>query len=153
AALAASVREFRAAHGNGDKLLLSFHGLPQRAVDAGDPYAQQCRETGARLAAALDLGEDDWMLSFQSRLGAAAWLKPYTADTVREWGRAGIKTIDVVCPGFAADCLETLEEIALRNAEYFRAAGGEKLRYIPALNERDDHIAVLADMVKSYTVT
>ncbi|HET6655559.1 MAG TPA: ferrochelatase [Gammaproteobacteria bacterium] len=151
-ALAASVREFRAAHGSGGKLLLSFHGLPQRNVDAGDPYERQCRETGARLAAALGLGDNEWMIAFQSRLGAAAWLKPYTADTVREWGRAGIKTIDVICPGFPADCLETLEEIAIRNGEYFRDAGGDSLRYIPALNARDDHIAALANMIESYNV-
>ncbi|HET7570973.1 MAG TPA: ferrochelatase [Gammaproteobacteria bacterium] len=150
-ALAASVREFRAANGSGDKLLLSFHGLPQRNVDLGDPYEQQCRETGARLAAALGLGDDEWLVSFQSRLGAAAWLKPYTDETVREWGRAGLKTIDVICPGFSADCLETLEEIAIRNAEYFRAAGGDTLRYIPALNARADHIAFLAEMITRYT--
>ncbi|HET7369622.1 MAG TPA: ferrochelatase [Gammaproteobacteria bacterium] len=151
-ALAASVREFRTAHGSGEKLLLSFHGLPQSHVDAGDPYEQQCRETGARLAAALGLDDDEWTVAFQSRLGAAAWLKPYTADTVHEWGQAGLKTVDVICPGFAADCLETLEEIAIRNGEYFRAAGGESLRYVPALNARDDHIAVLADMIENYIV-
>jgi ferrochelatase len=150
-ALAASVREFRAANGSSDKLLLSFHGLPQRNVDLGDPYEQQCRETGARLAAALGLGDDEWLVSFQSRLGAAAWLKPYTDETVRGWGRAGLKTIDVICPGFSADCLETLEEIAIRNAEYFRAAGGDTLRYIPALNARADHIAFLAEMITRYT--
>ncbi|HET6725424.1 MAG TPA: ferrochelatase [Gammaproteobacteria bacterium] len=149
-ALAATVREFRAANGSGEKLLMSFHGLPQANVDAGDPYERQCRETGFRLAAALDLADDDWQISFQSRLGAAAWLKPYTADTVRAWGRSGIKTIDVICPGFAADCLETLEEIAIRNGEYFREAGGESLRYVPALNARDDHIKFLSDMLASY---
>ncbi|HET8552186.1 MAG TPA: ferrochelatase [Gammaproteobacteria bacterium] len=152
-ALAASVREFRAANGSGEKLLLSFHGLPQRNVDLGDPYEQQCRDTGARLAAALGLGEDDWQVSFQSRLGAAAWLRPYTDETVREWGRAGRKTVDVICPGFSSDCLETLEEIAIRNAEYFRAKGGDTLRYIPALNARADHIAFLAEMITRYTAS
>lgn len=146
AALAASVREFRAAHGAGEKLLMSFHGLPQTAVEAGDPYEKQCRATAAALADALQLPADGWAISFQSRLGAARWIQPYTMDTVRAWGRAGIKTIDVICPGFAADCLETLEEIALRNAEYFREAGGKTLRYIPALNARPDHIKLLAEL-------
>lgn len=150
-ALAASVREFRAANGSGEKLLLSFHGLPQRNVDLGDPYERQCRETATKLAVALDLRDDDWQVSFQSRLGAAAWLKPYTDETVREWGRSGVRAIDVICPGFAADCLETLEEIAIRNDEYFREAGGEALRYIPALNARADHVAFLADLIASYT--
>jgi ferrochelatase len=149
-ALASSVREFRAENGTGEKLLLSFHGLPQRNVDLGDPYQEQCRTTAARLAAKLELGDDAWRVSFQSRLGAAAWLKPYTVDTVREWAAAGVETIDVICPGFAADCLETLEEIAIRNAEYFRAAGGQTLRYIPALNARADHIAFLADLVMAH---
>jgi ferrochelatase len=149
-ALAATVREFRAANGSGEKLLMSFHGLPQANIDAGDPYERQCRETAAALAAALALKDEDWQIAFQSRLGAAAWLKPYTADTVRAWGRAGIKTIDVICPGFAADCLETLEEIAIRNGEYFREAGGQALRYIPALNARADHIRFLSDTLASY---
>lgn len=145
--LAASVRDYRARHGTGEQLLMSFHGLPQRYVDAGDPYAAQCRATGAKLAAALGLANGEWQVTFQSRLGKAPWLQPYTDETVRQLGRAGVKRIDVVCPGFSADCLETLEEVALRNEGYFREAGGQELNYIPALNTRVDHIECLTDVL------
>ncbi|MGB9428465.1 MAG: ferrochelatase [Gammaproteobacteria bacterium] len=147
AALAASVREYWQAHGRGRLLLISFHGIPERAVQKGDPYAEQCAYTARELAAALALQPQEWKLVFQSRFGKAKWLRPYTETTLRELAADGVQSVDVICPGFAADCLETLEEIALRYAEAFRAAGGKELRYIPALNSRSDHIRALADLV------
>lgn len=142
-ALAASVREHRASHGRADRLLVSFHGVPQRFSRAGDPYERQCRDTARRLVDALGLGPDDWMQTFQSRFGREPWLQPYTDVTLERLGAEGVRTVDVVCPGFAADCLETLEEIAMQNRDTFVEAGGETLRYIPALNDRTDHIAML----------
>ncbi|MGH8397605.1 MAG: ferrochelatase [Gammaproteobacteria bacterium] len=147
AALATQVRECWQKHGRGQKLLISFHGIPKKVVLKGDPYYDQCRGTARLLANVLQLPNDDWQLTFQSRFGKAEWLMPYTEETLRELAVHGVKTVDVVCPGFAADCLETLEEIALRYAESFRRAGGETLRYIPALNNRPDHIRALADLV------
>lgn len=146
AALAASVREHWARHGRGAKLLMSFHGIPQRAARR-DPYGQQCRQTAENLAAALHLHDDEWQLTFQSRFGRAAWLQPYTEETLKQLAAQGARTVDVICPGFAADCLETLEEIALRYAESFRRAGGKELRYIPALNARADHVHALAELL------
>ena len=148
AALAASVREYWQSHGRGEKLLLSFHGIPKQVADRGDPYPGQCAVSARLLAAALGLKEDAWQLTFQSRFGPAEWLTPYTDETMKTLAAADVKTVDIVCPGFAADCLETLEEIALRYAETFRAAGGAELRYIPALNARPQHVAALADVVQ-----
>lgn len=148
-AVAESVREYRNVHGRGEKLLISFHGIPQQAMRKGDPYAGQCALTAQRLAAALELRESEWQLVFQSRFGRAKWLQPYAEDTLKQLAAKGVKTVDVICPGFAADCLETLEEIALRYAESFRTAGGGELRYIAALNNRPAHIRVLADLVMS----
>ncbi|HET7650684.1 MAG TPA: ferrochelatase [Gammaproteobacteria bacterium] len=147
AALAASVREHWAQHGRGQRLLISFHGIPQQIADRGDPYPVHCRQTATLLAEALGLDHGDWQLVFQSRFGPAAWLQPYTDETLKQLAASGIKTVDVICPGFAADCLETLEEIALRYAEVFREAGGDNLRYIPALNARADHVRALAAIV------
>lgn len=149
AALAASVRTHWQQHGSGEKLLISFHGIPQLMVERGDPYAEQCALTARLLAQALALAPGQWQLVFQSRFGRAAWLKPYTEDTLKQLAAGGTTTVDVICPGFAADCLETLEEIALRYAASFRAAGGRELRYIPALNARADHVRMLADLVTS----
>lgn len=145
-ALAASIRAHWEAHGRGDKLIMSFHGIPQRSVDRGDPYAGQCHSTAAALAAALDLSDGEWLATFQSRFGAAKWLQPYTQPTLEELARGGLKRVDVVCPGFPADCLETLEEIAMECREAFLYAGGESYRYIPCLNERPDWIAALAEL-------
>jgi ferrochelatase len=114
----------------------------------GDPYQLQCQETARLLADKLELDDDECLLSFQSRVGREEWLAPYTDETVRALGKQGMKHIDVVCPGFATDCLETLEEIAMQNAEFFIAAGGESLRYIPALNARDDHVQFFAHLVQ-----
>lgn len=146
-ALAANVRDYWKKHGRGRMLLMSFHGIPKQVVRRGDPYADQCALTARQLASALELREQDWQLTFQSRFGKAEWLTPYTDITLQELAARGLKNIDVICPGFAADCLETLEEIALRYAETFQAAGGQALRYIPALNDRADHIRALADLV------
>ena len=144
AAVAASIREAWERDGEPDRLLLSFHGIPTRYEAAGDPYARQCRRTATLIADALGLPYERWLLTFQSRFGREEWLQPYTDHTLQAWARDGVRRVDVVCPGFAADCLETLEEIALLNRDVFVAAGGERLRYIPALNDRPDHIAALA---------
>jgi protoporphyrin/coproporphyrin ferrochelatase len=148
-ALAASVREHWAAHGRGDCLLMSFHGIPQRYVERGDPYGRQCAETARRLAGALQLRDDQWQIAYQSRVGKAAWLQPYTEAALPDLARRGARTLDVICPGFAADCLETLDEIAIRGRDAFVAAGGEALRYVPALNARPAHVAALARLVRA----
>ena len=126
---------------------MSFHGLPQRTLLAGDPYHCQCQKTARLVAAALEL-DDDWHISFQSRLGREQWLQPYTDETLKKWGGEKAGKIDVICPGFAADCLETLEEIEIRDAATFVAAGGGELRYIPALNAREDHVAFLSRTIE-----
>ncbi|NNF51277.1 MAG: ferrochelatase [Gammaproteobacteria bacterium] len=147
AALAASIQEHWDKHGRGERLLFSFHGLPQKYLDKGDPYHCQCHKTARLVAESLDLPEARWHLAFQSRVGAEPWLKPYTDEVLQEWGQAGMGVVDVVCPGFSADCLETLEEIAMQNAEMFEEAGGKSLRYIDALNERADHIDFLTQLI------
>ncbi len=149
-ALANSIREHWEANGRGEMLLFSFHGLPQRYLQAGDPYHCECHATARLVAERLDLGSHEYRVTFQSRVGREEWLKPYTDMTVRELGRNGVRTLDVVCPGFSADCLETLEEIAMQNAAFFRESGGSALRYIPALNDRDDHIRFLADLAMTH---
>ncbi len=150
-ALASRVRAYWRQHGRGDRLLISFHGIPQRYFDQGDPYFCECHKSGRLLAEALDLQEGEWQLSFQSRFGREPWLQPYTDATLEAWGKAGVGTLDVVCPGFAVDCLETLEEIAAEGAAQFRAAGGGKLRYIPALNHDPLHVTLLAGLVRRHT--
>jgi ferrochelatase len=147
AAQVANIREYWQQHGRGDKLLFSFHGVPKETLLKGDPYHCQCQKTARLVAEGLGLGDDDWLITFQSRVGRGEWLRPYTDESVTELGSGGLATLDVVCPGFAADCLETLEEIAMQNAGFFREAGGGELRYIPALNAGDDHVAFLAELV------
>ena len=147
-AVAASIRAHWAAHGRGERLLLSFHGLPQRVVDAGDPYAMQCETSVAAIARALGLGGRDVLLSYQSRFGRERWLEPSTLDVLADLAAQGVRTVDVACPGFAVDCLETLEEIAQLNAERFREKGGESLRYIPCLNAGDAHADALAALAR-----
>lgn len=147
-ALAASVRRHWEAHGRGERLMLSFHGIPKRYVKNGDPYPRDCGVTAQRLAAELGLQRGEWKVCFQSRFGREPWLRPYTDKTLEAWGREGIKSVDVICPGFAADCLETLEEIAIGNRELFEASGGERLSYIPALNDDPAHIDMLAGLVE-----
>jgi ferrochelatase len=149
-ALAASVldhwrrhpRDQGAAH-----LLMSFHGVPERYVTRGDPYRAQCERTARLLAQRLGLDAAGWTLSFQSRFGADRWLQPYTIETVAALARRGIRNLAVMCPGFAADCLETLEEIGMENRDAFLAAGGAQYQYIPALNARADHVAALRSVV------
>jgi protoporphyrin/coproporphyrin ferrochelatase len=146
-ALAQSVRDhWMKQGGRPDKLLMSFHGIPKRAVAKGDPYESQCRRTAELLARELGLAPDAWMLTFQSRFGAAEWLQPYTQPTLEQLARDGVQRVDVVCPGFPADCLETLEEIGMECRDAFLAAGGSEYRYIPCLNERADWIAALTDI-------
>ncbi|MDQ6988593.1 MAG: ferrochelatase [Mariprofundaceae bacterium] len=147
-ALAASVRQHWDKHGQAEQLMMSFHGIPQRYFDNGDPYPCHCRKTARLLAEALDLKEGQWKITFQSIFGREAWIKPYTAATLKAWGAEGIQNVDVICPGFAADCLETLEEIQVENKAYFIEAGGQDLRYIPALNASDAHISMLEALVK-----
>lgn len=149
-ALASSIREYWQENGRGDHLLLSFHGVPRYTLDGGDPYHCQCQKTGRLLSEALELADDDWTLSFQSRVGREEWLQPYTDATVAELGKKGVKRLDVACPGFSTDCLETLEEIAMQNAGFFTDAGGDSLHYVPALNARDDHIAFLSGLVRQH---
>lgn len=150
-ALATSIRESWEAFGRGDKLLMSFHGVPESTLLNGDPYHCQCQKTARVLADKLELSDDEWMITFQSRVGREKWLSPYTDHTVRELGAEGLSRIDVVCPGFSTDCLETLEEIAMQNAEFFQEAGGESLHYIPSLNSRDDHVRFLTELVQRHT--
>jgi len=149
-ALAASVRESWAENGRGDLLLMSFHGVPKSTLMNGDPYHCQCQKTGRLLAESLGLSDQEWTLSFQSRVGREEWLTPYTDKTVTKLGEQGLSRLDVVCPGFATDCLETLEEIAMQNAEFFIEAGGQSLHYIPALNARDDHVDLLQQLVSRH---
>jgi len=149
-ALADSVHQYWKNHGKAEKLLMSFHGIPQAYFDAGDPYFCECRKTGRLLAETLELDEDAWLLSFQSRLGAGQWLSPYTDHTLRELARGGTKSVQVICPGFSADCLETLEEIAIENRDTFIQAGGENYHYIPCLNDRPEHIEMLGQVVKQH---
>ena len=150
AALAASVSEYWEQNGRGDKLLVSFHGIPKQTLLNGDPYHCQCLKTARLLAESLELNEEDYQVVFQSRLGRAEWLKPYADETIAELGRSGLGRLDVLCPGFAADCLETLEEMAMQNREIFSEAGGGDYHYIPALNARDDHVAFLARLVEKH---
>jgi len=145
-ALATSIREHWAGKGRGEHLVISFHGVPRRYLDAGDPYHCQCVKSGRLVAERLGLEDGSWSITFQSRFGKEEWLKPYTDESIRALGRRGLKHIDVVCPGFSADCLETLEEIAGQNAEFFHEAGGETLSYIPCLNTRADHLDFLAEL-------
>jgi ferrochelatase len=153
-ALAQSVRAHQRLRGEAhaaDHLLISFHGIPQRCEQQGDRYAEQCRQTAERLAAALGLSADLWTLAFQSRFGAARWLGPATDTTLREMPRRGIRAVAVICPGFAADCLETLEEIALLGRDTFLKAGGERFDYISALNDTELHVRALASLVERAT--
>jgi ferrochelatase len=149
-ALAQSIERWWAANGRGEKLLLSFHGIPERYVQLGDPYAEQCGRTAQLLRERLRLGEEDMVVSFQSRVGRERWLQPYTDATVRRLAADGVRRLDVACPGFAVDCLETLEEIAMQNRDFFTAAGGETLRYIPALNDGAEQVASLAALVRRH---
>ena len=149
-ALAESVRRHWQQHGEPERLLISFHGIPERYFKAGDPYPCHCRKTARLLREQLGLDEDRAVIAFQSRFGREPWIEPYTDETLKDWGRSGVASVDVICPGFAADCLETLEEIAMQNCELFQAAGGGQFRYIPALNDDDAHIGALAEVLADH---
>ncbi len=145
-ALAANVQTYWQQHGRPEKLVMSFHGLPRYTLDKGDPYHCECRKTGRLLGQALGLTPEQYTISFQSRFGKAEWLQPYTTATLKALGEQKTARVDVVCPGFVADCLETLEEIAQEGKEDFQHAGGGEYHYIPCLNDRDEWIAALADL-------
>lgn len=147
--VAESIRRHWQGHGRADLLLMSFHGLPAKLTEWGDPYFYQCQTSARLIAEALGLQDSQWQLVFQSRFGKAEWLKPYCVEVLKALPTQGVKLVDVVCPGFAVDCLETLEEIALANKDIFIQAGGESYRYIPALNDSDAHVEVMADLIRT----
>jgi protoporphyrin/coproporphyrin ferrochelatase len=148
AAVADSIKQAWQEQPKNDLLMMSFHGLPEQLTKWGDPYFYQCQKTAKLLAEKLGLTDSEWMLVFQSRFGKAQWLKPYCVDTLMALPAQGIKRIDVVCPGFAVDCLETLEEIAITNKEIFMAAGGEQYRYIAALNDSDAQVDSIINVLE-----
>jgi ferrochelatase len=150
AALAEGVRKHWARHGEPDRLLMSFHGLPRYTLDRGDPYHCECQKTARLLAAALTLAPEQYQLSFQSRFGRAEWLQPYTAATLAQWGKQGLRRADVVCPGFVCDCLETLEEIGIDGKAEFLKAGGKEFHAIPCLNESDAWIRALVQIAQEH---
>jgi ferrochelatase len=150
AALAESVRRFQGQHGEPDRLLMSFHGVPRRYLLAGDPYHCECQKTGRLLAETLGLVPEEWGLSFQSRVGREEWLRPYTDELLKQWAKAGVRRVHVICPGFSADCLETLEEIAMQNRDAFLKAGGSEYHYIPCLNDDELHVNMLAGLVERH---
>ena len=149
-ALAQRIEAHWAEHGRPDQLVMSFHGVPERTLHLGDPYHCECHKTGRLLAERLGLPADRFALCFQSRFGKAEWLQPYTAPTLHTWGSQGVRRVDVICPGFTADCLETLEEIAQEGRDDFLKAGGQEYHYIPALNEDDAWIHALADIAEQH---
>ena len=134
-AIARNVNDYWMKHGRPERLLMSFHGIPKRTVERGDPYEKQCRESARLIAIELGWNDARTLVTFQSRFGAAEWLKPYTADTLKQLGKEGVGRVDVICPGFGSDCLETLEEIAIEGRDTFRAAGGKDFHYIPTTND------------------
>lgn len=150
AAVADSIRAHWAVYGQAERLLCSFHGIPQRLAKAGDPYPLQCEAGFAAIVEALQLPQERVLMTYQSRFGREPWLQPYTDDTLQALAREGVKTVDVFCPGFAVDCLETLEEISVENAHLFREAGGEALRYVPCLNASDAHADALAALARRH---
>ncbi len=150
-AVAESIRSYWIKNSPTEKLLFSFHGLPQSFIDKGDPYYDQCLETARLVSEQLELKQNQWLVSFQSRLGRAQWLKPYTDITLQKLAsEEKIKSVSVVCPGFSADCLETLEEINILNREVFIKSGGERFYYLPALNSDNNHIEALAKLIEKY---
>lgn len=147
-ALAESVQRHQAEHGVPDKLLMSFHGIPQPFADKGDPYPERCRATGQKLAEYLQLKPEQWQVSFQSRFGKQEWVKPYTDAQLEQWAKDGVQSVQVMSPAFSADCLETLEELAIENKEHFLEQGGKSYGYIPALNADASHIQLFVELLK-----
>ncbi len=148
AAVADSIEQTWREQGKNELLLMSFHGLPEQLTKRGDPYFHQCHKTAALIAEKLGLNEKQWLIVFQSRFGKAQWLKPYCVDTLKSLPGQGVKTVDVVCPGFAVDCLETLEEIAMENKSIFMKAGGTDYRYIAALNDSEAHVSAIVNLIE-----
>jgi len=148
AAVAESIAQAWHGQGRNELLVMSFHGLPKQLTEWGDPYFHHCHKTAALIAGQLGLKENEWQLVFQSRFGKAEWLKPYCVDTLQALPAQGVKTVDMVCPGFAVDCLETLEEIAMENKSLFVEAGGTDYRYIPALNDSDAQVNALVRLLE-----
>lgn len=149
-ALAESIERFWEAHPKPEKLVMSFHGLPREYLSKGDPYYCECHKTARLLAERLGLADDAWQMTFQSRLGPKAWLQPYTDKTLEQLARDGVGHVQVVCPGFSADCLETLEEIAMENRDVFMNSGGKQYDYIPCLNDNETHIAALEKIARQH---
>ena len=149
-ALTRRIRAYWQMHGRPDQLVMSFHGVPERTLHLGDPYHCECHKTARLLAARLGLAADQYKLTFQSRFGKAKWLEPYTEPTLQAMGAAGVKRVDVVCPGFTCDCLETLEEIAQEARDAFIAAGGKEFNYIPCLNDSTEWITALSAIAQSH---
>jgi ferrochelatase len=145
--LAKSIRDFWEKNGKSEKLLMSFHGIPQRYHTNGDPYPCHCFKTARLVAEQLELKEEEYIVSFQSLFGKEEWVKPYTDETLKSLAKGGVSSVDVICPGFLADCLETIEEIEVENKENFIEAGGKEYRYIPALNDREDFMDALSHIV------
>jgi len=150
AALANSVEEHWQNHGKADRLLLSFHGIPRSYFEQGDPYFCECQKTARLLVTRLGLAESEYAVTFQSRFGPMEWLRPYTDETLEEWGRHGVRSVQVLAPGFSGDCLETIDELGREGKETFLEAGGQSFSYIPALNDRPDHIAALTQIVLNH---
>ncbi|MFN4235905.1 MAG: ferrochelatase [Vogesella sp.] len=149
-ALAHSVREHWRVNGRADKLVMSFHGVPRFTLDKGDPYHCECLKTGRLLGEALGLAKDEYVVCFQSRFGKAEWIKPYTTEVLTKLAKEGVAKIDIMCPGFVSDCLETLEEIAMEGKEDFLTHGGKEYRYIPCLNDHPAWISALGDLAETH---
>jgi ferrochelatase len=149
-ALAIRIERYWREHGRPDHLVMSFHGVPERTVRLGDPYQSECRQTASLLASRLQLAKDRYSLTFQSRFGKAKWLEPYTEPTLRTLARTGTSRVDVVCPGFTGDCLETLEEIAMEGRQAFLTSGGKDFHYIPCLNDDAAWIAALGAVAERH---
>jgi ferrochelatase len=148
-AICDSITDHWQVHGRADRLMISFHGVPKKYITKGDPYYSQCQQTADAIANKLKLDSSEWMLVFQSRLGAQEWLKPYCDETLKALPDQGVKSVDVICPGFSVDCLETIEEIDDENRQYFMHAGGERYSYIPCLNDSDAHAKIFASLCKA----
>ncbi len=149
-ALANSIRQQWQSTDKAELLLFSFHGIPQRYIDSGDPYFCHCQKTARLVAEELGLADKEWKVVFQSRFGREPWLQPYCSQTLQELPASGIKTVDILCPGFATDCLETLEEISMQNRNLFMQAGGEQFNYIPCLNDSEEHIDALVEVLSTH---
>lgn len=147
AALAHTVERHWHTHGRADKLIMSYHGIPRKYLDQGDPYFCECHKTSRLLAEALELPASDYITVFQSRFGREEWLQPYCDKTLQTLASQGVKSVQLICPGFSADCLETIEEIGIENRDYFLNAGGQRYEYIAALNSEAEHISMLAQLV------